>query len=72
MDPWSHETAESFLNAAHQLWFDDPVEEWKEDEFFQLGRGLRQHGFFRSLLMLAGGKELTLGELSDELGARST
>ena len=68
MDPRSHETAESFLNAAHQLWFDDPVEIWSEDEFSSLGERLRQHGFFRSLLMLAGGKELTLGELSDELG----
>ena len=26
VDPRSHETAESFLNAAHQLWFDD---RWK-------------------------------------------
>lgn len=68
VDPRSHETAESFLNAAHQLWFDNPVEEWNEDEFSSLGERLRQHGFFRSLLMLAGGKELTLGELSDELG----
>jgi DEAD/DEAH box helicase domain-containing protein len=69
LDPMAYPDMRAYVAAQYRLWFGQELSSWEEGAWrIRLGQMLGEHGFFRNLLTILGGRSQSMESLLGEIG----